>query len=302
MRVTVLQCHKQNNYAITDSNTCFRTFSAAGSPQSGHGRYGYAMTDHSAAPRDETRVSPMIEKVPQRPRHRMVDRVAAIMELVARSRDGLTLTGVAKALDAPVSSTQGLINGLVAVGYLDERDRVYTLGTAPYLLNVIAGRPPVTNVSRAQLEALHTETGLTTALSTDVGDDLFYVDHVSSDPHYAYIAENRLRRSLLRTSAGWLLLADRERRDIWAYLNSRPAEEAEIVEQFLRSLDELRETGICVAPGVAVDRGDGVSVALRERGRTIATVGVIGLREEITRRSDDLAAICLRHAQEWRMR
>lgn len=243
-----------------------------------------------------------VEKAPERPRHRMVDRVAAIMELVARSRSGLTLTAIAKALDAPVSSTQGLINGLVAVGYLDERDRVYTLGTAPYLLNVIAGRPPVTNVSREQLEALHAETGLTTALSTDVGDDLFYVDHLSTDPHYAYLAENRLRRSLLRTSAGWLLLADRERRDIWAYLNSRPASEADIVEQFLRSLDELRETGVCVSPRVAVDGGDGVSVALRERGRTIATVGVIGKAEEIAARSDDLAEILLRYAQEWGMR
>ena len=82
-------------------------------------------------------------------------------------------------------------------------------------LQTLAG-PPVTSVSRDQLLALHAETGLTTALSTDVGDDLFYVDHVSNDPHYSYIAENRLRRSLLRTSSGWLLLADREKRDIWA--------------------------------------------------------------------------------------
>lgn len=245
---------------------------------------------------------PRMEKVPERPRHRMVDRVAAIMELVARSGTGLTLTEVAKALDAPISSTQGLLNGLVAVGYLDERGRVYTLGTAPYLLNVIAGRPPVTSVSREQLTALHAETGLTATLSTDVGDDLFYVDYVSSDPHFAYLAENRLRRSLLRTSSGWLLLADRERRDVWAYLNARPADEAEFVDQFLVSLDDLRESGVCAAPGVAVDGGDGVSVALRERGRTIATVGVIGSRKVILDRRDELERTCLTHASAWGLR
>ncbi|AWH97139.1 IclR family transcriptional regulator [Dietzia psychralcaliphila] len=243
-----------------------------------------------------------MDKVPERPRHRMVDRVAAIMELVARSGTGLTLTAVAKALDAPISSTQGLLNGLVAVGYLDERNRVYTLGTAPYLLNVIAGRPPVTSVSREQLTALHAETGLTTALSTDVGDDLFYVDHVAADAHYAYIAENRLRRSLLRTSSGWLLLADREKRDVWAYLNARPAAESEFVDRFLASLEELRETGVCTAPGVAVDGGDGVSVALREGGRTIATVGVIAARDLIVQRSEELAQTCLRHATAWGLR
>lgn len=242
------------------------------------------------------------DSAPQRPRHRMVDRVAAIMELVARSGSGMTLTEVAKALDAPISSTQGLLNGLVAVGYLDERARTYTLGTAPYLLNVIAGRPPVTSVSHAQLAALHGETGLTTTLSTDVGDDLFYVDYVSSDPHYAYLAENRLRRSLLRTSSGWLLLADREQRDVWAYLKSRPPADAEYIDRFLGALGDLRESGECIAPGVAVDGGDGVSVALRERGRTIATVGVIGSREVILARGRELAAACLEHATAWGLR
>lgn len=243
-----------------------------------------------------------LEQVPVRPRHRMIDRVAAILELVARSGSGLTLTAVAKALDAPVSSVHGLLNGLVAVGYLDEREHIYTLGTAPYLLNVIAGRPPVTSITHEQLQQVHAEAGLTTALSTSVGDDLFYVDHVSSEPEYAYLAENRLRRSLLRTSAGWLLLADREQRDIWAYLNSRSADDADYVEQFLYALEELQATGVCAAPGVAVERGDGVSVALRERGRTIAVLGVVGVRETILERRDELAEICLRHAEEWGFR
>lgn len=261
--------------------------------------YCYLMTESETTGGDSASAA---GRATERPRHRMVDRVAAIMELVARSGSGMTLTAVAKALDAPISSTQGLLNGLVAVGYLDERNRVYTLGTAPYLLNVIAGRPPVTSVTHEQLEALHSQTGLTTTLSTDVGDDLFYVDFVSSDPHYAYLAENKLRRSLLRTSSGWLLLADRERRDVWAYLNSRPREDAEYVDRFLAALDDLIDTGVCRAPGVAVDGGDGVSVALRERGRTIATVGVIGSRTEILARKDELASACLEHATSWGLR
>lgn len=251
--------------------------------------------------RDE-RIQPRLEKVPERPRHRMVDRVAAILETIARSGGGMSLTEVSKSLGAPVSSTQGLLNGLVATGYLDERDRRYTLGTAPYLLNVIAGRPPVTSVSHEQLEKVHKDTGLTTTLATDVGDDLFYVDHVSGDPHYAYLAENRIRRKLLRASSGWLLLADRDRKDIWAYLNSRPEEESEFVEAFLKSLDELRATGVCASPQIAEDGGDGVSVALQERGRTIATVGVIGRVSEISPNRDDLARTLLDYARQWGLR
>lgn len=241
-------------------------------------------------------------KVPERPRHRMIDRVATIMEMVARSGTGMTLTEVSKELMAPVSSTQGLMNGLVSVGYLEERDRVYTLGAALYLLNVVAGRPPVAAIRHEQLEQVHAETGLTTVLSTAVGDELFYSDHVSSDPRYAYLAEGHLRRSLLRTSAGWLLLADKEQRDIWAYLNSRPAEDAERVDAFLRTLTELRETRVCMAPTIGEDDADGVSIALRESGRTIAVLGAVGSVSDIADRREELLEICLRHAVSWGLR
>lgn len=240
-------------------------------------------------------------QVPARPRHRMVDRVAAILETVARSQTGMTLTVIAKSLGAPVSSTQGLVNGLVATGYLEERDRVYTLGMAPYLLNVIAGRPPVTHVRHEALEALHAETGMVTVLSADVGDDLFYVDHVSSDPAFDYLAENRLRRSLLRTSAGWVLLAARENRDLWAYLNSRPDSDADRIEGFLSALAQIRQDGYCAAPRTADAGADGVSVAVTERGRTIAAVGTIGTVEEIEARRDELVVILRRHVDAWNL-
>lgn len=241
-------------------------------------------------------------KVPERPRHRMVDRVASILENVARAEGGLTLTEVAKDLGAPVSTTQGLMNGLVAAGYLDERHRVYTLGIAPYMLNVLAGRPPVAAVRNEQLRDVHSETGLTIVLSVAVGDELIYVDHVSSEPRYAYYAEQHIHRSLLRTSAGWLFLADREQRDTWAYLNAAPAEWADYVDAFLERLTVLRETAVCVSPAVGVDDVDGVSVALRENGRTIAVLGVIGLNAVIADRRDALLEICLRHATNWGMR
>lgn len=260
-------------------------------------------TDGVGGPADDLGRDPKRRgKALERPRHRMVDRVASILETVARSEYGLTLTELAKSLDAPVSSTQGLVNGLVAVGYLDERERVYTLGTAPYMLNVLAGRPPVTAVMHSQLQAVHDETGLTIMLSAAVGDHLIYVDHVASDPRYAFLAEKHVRRPLLRTSAGWLHLADREQRDIWTYLNAQPAQDEQLVDAFLVNLTELRETAICVSPAVAADDVDGVSVALRENGRTIAVLGAVASKADISCRRDTLLEVCLRHATNWGMR
>lgn len=233
--------------------------------------------------------------------HRMVDRVAAILELVARAPDGLTLTELAKALAAPVSSTQGLVNGLVSTGYIDERDRRYTLGTAPYLLNLIAGRHMVSHVRHDDLQALQEETGFTALLSIAVGSDIFYIDHSSTEARYAYLVENYVRRSLIRTSAGWVLMADLPQRDLWAYLKSLPAEDNERIELFLAALPQIRETGICASPHSS-DIADGVSIAVRNSGRTIAAVGVVGPSEQIESERDRLATILEKHSHSWRHR
>lgn len=233
-----------------------------------------------------------------RPRHRMVDRVAAILELIARAPAGLTLTELAKTLDAPVSSTQGLVNGLVATGYVDERQRRYMLGAAPSLLNLIAGRRLVRAVQHADLESIQQETNLTTLLSIAVGHDVYYVDHSSKEPTYAYLAENFVRRSLIRTSGGWVLLADLPKRDLWAYLQSLPDSEEKRVENFLAALPELRATGICAGPRSS-DVADGVSIAVREGGRTVAAVGVVGDAAEIAARRDDLVDMLRRYNKRW---
>ncbi|KWX56993.1 IclR family transcriptional regulator [Mycobacterium sp. NAZ190054] len=229
----------------------------------------------------------------------MIDRIAAIMEFVARSESrGVSLTDIAHQIDAPVSSTQGLVNGLVATGYLDVNGRRYVLGAAPYLLNLIAGRQLVASVTHEDLNALHAEVGMTTVLSIAVGHDVFYVDHCSVDPRFAYLAENYVRRSLIRTSSGWVLLADWDKRDLWTYLKSLGADDAGRVDSFLRGLSSIRETGISAAPH-ASEHGDGVSIAVRERGRTVAAVAVVGTPAEIDKHRERIISALRRHSAQW---
>lgn len=233
-----------------------------------------------------------------RSRHRTVDRIAAILEGAARSRTGVTLSEIAKSLEAPVSSVQSLVNGLVAAGYLDEHDRRYSLGSAPYLLNRLAGRRPVATVNHADLERIHQRTGLTTVLSIAVGPNVYYVDYCSSDPRFAYLAENYVRRSLIRTSSGWVLLAGMEQRDLWTHLRSVADEDQMLVDRFFAALPDIQKTRICVAPH-ASEQGDGVSVAVQESGKTVAAVGVIASHAEIAARGSALAEILAESAAEW---
>jgi len=238
---------------------------------------------------------------PLRRRHRMVDRMAAVLEHVARSDQGMTLTELAREVEAPVSSVQGLVNGLVATGYLEERDRRYSLGTAPYLLNLIAGRRLVTSVDHSVLESIHAGCGMTTLLSIAVSTDVFYIDSVSREPRYDYLAKNFVRRSLIRTSAGWVLLADYTRRDLWTYLSSLPAEDEERVERFLANFDEIRETGICAGPHTS-EVADGVSLAVREDDRTVGAVSIVGPEDDIEHRRGELTKLLREHRDRWESR
>jgi DNA-binding IclR family transcriptional regulator len=228
----------------------------------------------------------------------MIDRVATILDVAARSRQGVTLTEFARELGAPVSSIQGLVNGLAATGYLDERDRHYVLGPAPFLLTRLAGRLPVTTVSHADLAALHEETGMTAVLAIVVGSDLYYVDYASSDARYAYLAEGFVRRSLIRTSAGWVLLAGMERRDLWAQLGALPPADADLVGRFLGQLPQIQRDGLAVAPGVSAE-ADGVSVTVTEDGKTVAAVGIMGDPRDVDQRREEIIEVLSRHRTRW---
>jgi DNA-binding IclR family transcriptional regulator len=237
-------------------------------------------------------------QVNARKRHRMVDRVAQILDLAARSGEGLTLTELSRTLDAPVSSIQGLVDGLLSTGYLEERDRRYHLGTAPYLLNLMAGRRIASVIDHRTLESVHEQTGLTTLMSVVVGRDVYYIDSCASEHRYDYLATNYVRRSLIRTSSGWILLAGFNKRDLWAYLRSLPAEDEALIDRFLLNLATLQEEGICAAPGIS-DVADGVAIAVTEFDRTVAALTVVGSAEVIQKRREELVLVLSNHRKAW---
>ena len=237
-----------------------------------------------------------------RPRHRMVDRVAEILDLAARRPHGVTLTEISRVLEAPLSSIQGLVNGLVATGFLEERDRLYTLGPAPHFLTRLAGTPASDVVKHEDLKDIHERTGLTTVLAVLVGADLYYVDHASTSPAYAYLAENYVKRSVLRCSSGWVLLAGMEKRDLWSRLSAARDQDEPLVERFLADLPTIRETGLVVTPDVSEVEIEGVATAVTVEGRTVAAVACIGEHAEINEQAEQIVDVLQAARQRWSAR
>lgn len=224
-----------------------------------------------------------------------------ILEAVARSTVPMGLSEIAAAADAPVSSTQSLVNGLAASGYLDEVDRGYRLGLAPYFLATLAGIRPVDQVTHQMLETVVAGTGAVAVVAVLVGGSVFYVDYAVDDPDYAYLAQNRLRRSPLETSAGWVLLSGRDVEETWRQLSldEDAGSDRDLVNAFEKAYPDIRATGECAAPGVASNGADGVAVSVMDRGQVVAAVSLIAREEHIRLHAGELLARLREQRGQW---
>jgi DNA-binding IclR family transcriptional regulator len=217
--------------------------------------------------------------------HRTVDRVTAILELVAPVRQGLTLAALAERLNAPKSSVHELVNGLVATGYLIEHEHRYGLGPAPFILTLNGNRSAARGIDKDLLPRIHQAVGCSVLIGIQVGRSLVYVDQLGDEPALEFAARNHSRRSLYGTASGQAILAGLPVREMDELLHAATSAEQGEVRRFLAVLPEIRATGLAYNPGLTVP--DVYSVATALRGPEGALVGAVcaigpaGLRESL---------------------
>lgn len=215
--------------------------------------------------------------------------------------DGCTLTELATELDAPKSSIQGFVNGLVYTGYLDEHDRRYLLGPAPYMLTLRANRMPARTVTHDDLVALNERSGCTVLLGVRVGQHVVYVDDAGDGMYLQFIARTRARRPLLETAAGQVLLAVLPEDELHRFLQRHPDHAA--VERYLEALPEIRKTGIAVNESSPVTRTSAVARQVRDRaGHVVASVTLCGSPDEVLTRVDELSTLLREATDHWATR
>jgi DNA-binding IclR family transcriptional regulator len=171
--------------------------------------------------------------------HRTISRVAAILESAAATPDGVTLTELATLLRAAKSSIHQLLGGLVAVGYLVERDGRYV--TAPGLpaLLTAAYVPSLEDLARPVLSRLRDEFDESVMLGVQAADSIVYVDSLESRQPVRYSAPLRERRLLYPSSMGKLYLADLPAEQLTAYLGQYQLD-PELASRLRRDLDRVR--------------------------------------------------------------
>lgn len=265
-------------------------------PRSKDGRRTSVVAEGSEAFRYDAHVTETESDGPDRgpQTHRTVDRVTQIVEEVTY-RPGITFAELARALDAPKSSVHGFIRGLLAKGWLYEEGRKFYLGPAVYGLTLASGQMRAGQVGQADVDALHRVTGATVFLGIQAGDHLIYVSVAGTDEQTSFAARNNIRRDLLATAGGKILLAEGTDRDRDAYLRRRHLDAPELVDEFLRELRDIKKHGVAENY-----RHNGTQFAIaapvrNQFGEVSAELTLVGPAEDLSPRRDQLRETLLSH-------
>ncbi|MGM0699871.1 MAG: IclR family transcriptional regulator [Actinomycetota bacterium] len=139
--------------------------------------------------------------------HRTVTRIVRILESAARAGDqGVTLSALARELDAPKSSVHGFVRGLCTEGYLAEAADGYVLGSG--VAHVLGpAENSVVLLIEDVLAEISARTGETVTVAVRVGASVVYVHSLPADYEVCYAPRLKVRRPLLPTSSGKLFFA-----------------------------------------------------------------------------------------------
>ncbi|MGZ8177947.1 IclR family transcriptional regulator [Williamsia sp. SKLECPSW1] len=185
--------------------------------------------------------------------NRSLRRADAILDVVARTPEPLSLTEIADAVGAPVSSAHDLLDELTALGHLRQVDRRYVLGWRPHTLSVIGRTTRPAGVDHARLGRLSRECGAPLTLAVLVGHSVHYLDHAgprAPDPIQAVADEHR-PRPVLRTAAGRLILARAEQGARDHVLDASRTDDPRAAAAFDSEIVTIRRQGIARSDGLA---------------------------------------------------
>jgi IclR family transcriptional regulator, acetate operon repressor len=213
-----------------------------------------------------------------------VGRIFSILDAIAGSRTGATLSELAVIAGAPKTSLVGLLAGLTAQGcLLREASGRYSLGPRVHSLamQAMAGRELVM-LARPILHRLVEATGETAvigALAPDA-DLAIYLDKVESSNSIRYAVTVGERRDLYCTAMGKALLAHFEPARLKKYLRSSPRERFTATTitsaaDLTTEMSRIRREGIARTNGERVADASGMAVPIYGSGGTVVAALLI---------------------------
>jgi len=209
-----------------------------------------------------------------------VTRVAAVLEVLAESGGGQSLSALATRANLPKTSVHRICNALEQVGYVRVDPATGQRGLGPALLRLAAiGRRDLRTVLEPYLERLSRSLNETVDLAVlDDWQVLFIAQHAAPQRELMAIARVGAHFPAYSMASGKVLLAQLRVDELRYRLPARPEPTPEgrhiSREMLLRELDDVRTSGLGyereeLRPGICA-----VAVAVRDADGRAASIAV----------------------------
>ncbi len=214
-----------------------------------------------------------------------IERAFAILEEVARHREGIGLAELAKRVGLHSSTAFHLIRTMAQLGYVSQpRDsKRYRIGRRLFTLAAGAlDEVELVSIATPILESLTTETGESSHFAIRSGEDIVVVAKTAGSGMFQLVDRSGAVRPGHATALGKVLLAALSAPELERYLQGRelrPFTAKTIVERapLERELDEVRRNGIAFDDGEFDPEVRCVAVPVRDfAGRVTGAIGISG--------------------------
>lgn len=239
--------------------------------------------------------------VPERDRDagpRSLARLLGIFDVLAQSRNGMSLAELNVALSSPKSSLLNLLRPLVAEGYLVHADGCYRIGPAMFRLasHVLSAWnfPRLVRPFMEELSERTEETVLLSVLNREA-EVMTYVEIIPSPRPIRYQIAVGTTRPVYANSAGRLLLAydDKQWREQYiANVEFKTKLNVAITRASLkREIEQIRREGVSVAIDVYAKGLASIAAPLFDAdGRCVAALNIAGPSDRFQQELDTLVA------------
>ena len=212
-------------------------------------------------------------------------RAFAILETVARHREGIGLADLSKLVGLHNSTTFHLAKTMVALGYIrQERDtKRYRIGRPLFALAASAlDEIEMVNLARPLLETLSRETGESSHFAVRMGDAVVVIARTSGPGAFQLTDRVGVVRPAHCTALGKVILASLRPDQLERFFKRvklKPSTEKSITDlpALLREIDEIRRTGVAFDDGEFDIEVRCVAVPVTDfTGSMIGAIGISG--------------------------
>ena len=249
--------------------------------------------------------SPAVVKEKERGGIQSLERAFAILEQVARHRDGITLAELCKVVGLHSSTTFHLIKTMVQLGYAnqDSATKKYKVGSKAFALAAGAlDENELVNRATPALDLLTSRSGESSHFAIRLGDDIVIVAKTGGSGMFQLVDRAGAVRPANATALGKVLLAALSPAQLDHYLGKHPLSRCTpktIVEHdVLRAeLEQVRRHGIAFDDGEFDAEVRCVAVPVHDfHGRVAGAIGLSGPSWRLSLQSLDEKSKLVRQA------